>query len=151
MAEVTAKINKAGMTRFLNKTVQPYLEKKAREIAAEAVKAAPNATGELAQSISVRKAPRGGVEIQVTAPHAGFVHYGTGPQHQPTARPNYYPKLRRRGLILWAESKGANPHQVASGIAKNGTPANPFLQESIEKVLGKFQFKWITRDVGTAG
>lgn len=147
MAEVTVKINKAALGRFLNKQVQPFLAKKAREVVAEAMKSAPNATGELQSSMSVKNGPRGSVEIIVNAPHAGFVHSGTGPQHQPTPRPPYFPKVRRRGLILWSESKGANPYQVAAGIAKNGTPANPFLSDSLEKVLGRYQYKWISRDI----
>lgn len=146
MAQV--QINVAAFNRFLNKTVQPYLQKKAEEVAEEARKRAPaGATNELKSSISVEAGPRGSVRVKVEAEHAGFVHQGTGPQHQPNPRPPYFPKLRRRGLILWSEAKGADPYAVAHGIAANGTPANPFLEESLEKVLGRFNFKWIRRDI----
>ena len=146
MAQV--QINVAAFNKFLNRTVQPYLQKKAEEVADEARKRAPSgATNDLKSSISVEKGARGSVRVKVEADHAGFVHQGTGPQHQPNPHPPYFPKLRRRGLILWSESKTANPYQVAQGIAANGTPANPFLEESLEKVLGRFNFKWIRRDI----
>lgn len=148
MAEFNVKVNISALNKFMSRTVQPYLLKKANEVAVEARRRAPSgATGELQDSITVKKGPRGSVTIEATAPHAGFVHQGTGPQHQPNARPPYFPKLRRRGLILWSESKSVNPYQVAHGIAANGTPANPFMEESLAKVLGRFNFKWIRRDL----
>lgn len=144
---VIVKVNRGAYNSFLNKIVQPYLAKQAREIAAEAQRNAPVGTGELRSSIQVTKGERGGVKIQVNAPHAGYVHEGTGPQHQPSPRANYFPKLRRRGLILWSESKSLNPYAVAHGIAANGTPANPFLTDALEKVLGRYNFRWIRREV----
>lgn len=146
MADV--QVNISALKKFLNKTVQPYLLKKAEEIAEEARKKAPHgATGELANSITVGPGLNNSVAIKVGADHAGFVHEGTGPQHQPSPRSTYYPKLRRRGLILWSDSKSVNPSEVAHGISIGGTPANPFLTDSIEKVLGRFNFKWIKREI----
>lgn len=145
MADV--KINIDAFNRFLNRTVQPYLRKKAEEIAEEARKRAPvGATSDLANSISVTNGPRGSVRVHVGADYSGFVHEGTGPQAR-SPRPQYYPKLRRRGLILWSESKSVNPYQIAHGISQKGTKPNPFLEESIEKVLGRFNFKWIRREI----
>lgn len=143
---VTVKINAGALNRFFERPVKPYLLKKAREVAEEAKRNTPTSTGELRTSIRV-ESEGSKVFVKVTAPHAGFVHEGTGPQHQPSPRANYYPKLRRRGLILWSESKQLNPYQVAHGIQANGTPANPFLTDALEKVLGRYQFKWIRREV----
>lgn len=146
MAKV--QINVSALNRFISRQVEPYLLKKAKEIADEARGRAPKATGELATSITVgRGTKKGSVVIKVDAPHAGFVHQGTGPQHQPSPRAPYYPKLRRRGLILWSESKAVNPYEVAHGISQKGTPPNPFLEESIAKVLGRFNFKWIRTQI----
>lgn len=140
--------NTAAYNRFLNRVVQPYLFKKAEEIAKEAKNAAPaGATNDLRDSIRVEKNNSGGATVKVEAGHAGFVHQGTGPQHQPNPNPPYFPKLRRRGLIAWSESKNANPYKVAAGISNSGTPANPFLEESIAKVLSRFQFRWIRKDL----
>lgn len=144
---VRVKINRGAYNSFLSQVVQPYLVKQAREIAEEARKNAPVGTGELKSSIAVQKKGRGGAEIQVNAPHAAYVHEGTGPQHIPAPRNNYFPRLRRRGLILWSESKALNPYAVAHGVQAKGTPANPFLSEALEKVLGRYDFKWIRRDI----
>ncbi len=142
------KVNIVALNRFMSRVVQPYLLKKAEDIAEEARRLAPvGATNDLRDSIEVRPIGNGGVQIRVNAPHAGFVEYGTGPQANPPRAP-YYPKLRRRGLILWSESKGLNPGAVASSIAVKGTPANPFFEESITRVLGRFNFRWIRRDLG---
>lgn len=143
------RINRVGLDRFLNRTVQPYLRRKAEEIADEARRTAPlGATGELRNSISVIPGAGGNVQIRISADHAGFVTYGTGPQAIPP-RPAYFPKLRRRGLILWSDSKGLNPYAVARGIAAHGTAPNPFFEESIQRVLGKFNFRWINRNIET--
>lgn len=139
--------NVGAMNRFFNRVVQPYLRKIAEEIADEARRSAPvGATGDLANSITVTPGARGRVKVEVSAPHAGFVVHGTGPQGSPPRAP-YYPKLRRRGLILWSDSKGLNPHAVAHGIAQKGTAPNPFFEESIAKVLSKYDFRWIRRDL----
>jgi hypothetical protein len=141
------KMNLAAMNRFLSRTVQPYLRQKAEEIADEARRRAPRgATGALQNSISVGLGPKGSVQIRVSADYAGFVHEGTGPQATPP-RAAYYPKLRRRGLILWSDSKNLNPQAVAHGISQRGTSPNPFLTESVEVVLNRFNFKWIRRDL----
>lgn len=146
MAKVT--VNISALNQFMSRTVQPYLVKKAEEIAAEAKANAPvGATGDLKNSIHVERTPGGGVSVKVDAPYAEAVHQGTGPRHIPNAQPAYYPRVRKRGLILWADSKGANLYKVAHGISKNGTPANPFLEEAIQKVLRGFQFRWINKDL----
>lgn len=143
-------INVGALNNFVSRTVQPYLFHKAEEIANEARAAAPSGgSGELKGSIHVERDPKGGAKILVSAPYAGFVHQGTGPGHIPNARPAYFPKVRKRGLILWADSRNANPYKVAAGIAKNGTQANPFLEESIRKVLQGFQFRWIKTDINS--
>lgn len=147
MAEV--KVNIAAFNRFLNQQVQPYLMKKAEEIAQEArINAPVGATGDLRSSINVKRGAKGSVTVNVDADHAGYVHQGTGPQANPPQAP-YFPRVRRRGLILWSDSKGLNPYQVAHGIAANGTPANPFLEQAIQKVLSGFKFRWIKRDLET--
>lgn len=140
------KIDLGALNRFINRTVQPYLRNKAEEIAEEARRSAPTGgSNDLKNSISVKEGPKGSVRVEVNAPYAGFVTQGTGPQANPPQAP-YYPKLRRRGLILWSDAKNVNPHAVAHGISVNGTPPNPFFEESISKVLGRFEFRWITRD-----
>ncbi len=140
-------INTYALNRFISRVVQPYLLEKAEEIANEARKNAPvGATGDLRESITVSPLPRGGVQIRVGAPYAGYITHGTGPQGNPPRAP-YYPKLRRRGLILWSESKGLNPGAVAHGISVNGTPPNPFFEESVTRILSRFNFKWIRRDL----
>lgn len=141
-------VNVGALNDFLSRTVQPYLTQKAQEIANTARETAPvGATGDLRSSIHVERKPRGGVSIVADAPHAGFVHQGTGPGHIPDARPSYFPRVRKRGLILWADNKGVNPYKVAAGIARNGTPANPFLEEAIQNTLRGFQFRWIKTDL----
>lgn len=141
------KINISAMNRFLNRTVQPYLRKKADEIAEEARHRAPlGATGDLRNSITVLPGVNGSVTIYVGADYAGFVHQGTGPQANPPRAP-YFPRLRRRGLILWSEAKGLNSYNVARGISQHGTAPNPFLEESIQKVLGQYNFKWINKSI----
>lgn len=144
----TIQVNVAALNRYMNRVVQPYLMRKAQEIANEARAKAPNATGELQNSITVERGDKASATVKVNAPHAGFVHQGTGPQHQPNPRAKYYPKIRGgRSLILWAMTKGLDPYKVAHGISQKGTPANPFLEESIAKVLGKFQFRWVRKDL----
>jgi len=145
MAEI--KVNITALNRFLNGVVQPYLKNKAEEIVKEAQQNVHSASGELKSSMRVEPGDKGSVRIVVDAPYAGFVHEGTGPQHQPSPNPPYFPRLRRSGLILWAEEKGLNPYKVAQGIAKNGTPANPFLSDALAQVLGKYKFKWIKKDL----
>lgn len=140
-------INVGALNRFINRTVQPYLRSKADEIAAEARRTAPTgATNNLKNSIVVRTGPNGSARVEVQADYAGYVTQGTGPQGTPPQSP-YYPKLRRRGLILWSDSKGVSPYAVAHGIAANGTPANPFFEEAIATVLNRFNFRWIRRDL----
>lgn len=147
MAGVQVRINATGYARFISGAVQPYLMKKGREIAQEAINRAPQNTGALKESITVTPHIGGGATVKVSAPYAGFVETGTGPA---AGRPQYYPKLRRSGLILWAESKGANPYAVARGISRSGTQPNPFFEQSVEAVLRKYQFKWINRTITNA-
>lgn len=148
MAQVI--INVGVLNAFLSRTVQPYLAGKAEEIANEARATAPEgATGELKGSIHVERGINGSVSVKVDAPHAGFVHQGTGPGHIPNAHPSYYPKVRKRGLVFWADSKGANPYKVAAGISKNGTKANPFLEAAIQTVLGRQRFRWIKTELNS--
>lgn len=140
------KLDLVAFRRFLNKTVQPYLLNKAEEIAQEARRRAPvGATSQLRNSIRVEPGPNGGARISITADYAAYVVDGTGPQATPP-RPQYYPKLRRRGLIMWSNSKNLNPYQVAHGISQKGTKPNPFLEESVAAVLKKYDFRWIRRE-----
>jgi hypothetical protein len=142
-------VNISALNNFINRTVQPYLVGKAEEIANEARTLAPTgATGELRNSINVERIANGGVSVRVDAPYAEAVHQGTGAGHIPDARPNYFPRVRKRGLILWADSRNLNPYAVAAGISKHGTKANPFLENAVQKVLGRFQFRWIKKDFG---
>lgn len=146
MSEV--RINMAAYRNFLNRSVQPYLMKKAEEIAQEARNNVPvGATSELKNSVHVDRLPNGGASVKVSAPHASAVHDGTGPGHVPDPRPAYFPRVRKRGLVIWSENKNLNPYKVAHGISKRGTPANPFLADAIEKVLGRSRFRWISRDL----
>lgn len=137
-----AKLNVKNLDRWLNGgsgQVQPFLKNLAHQIEHQARINAPKDTGRLEQSIHARLNRRlslnRGVVIVANAPYARYVHEGTGPQHRPEPRPNYYPKLRRRGLILWSENKRLNPYAVAAGIAANGTPAVPFLSDAVNKVV----------------
>lgn len=136
-----------SLNRFLNKVVQPYLLKKAEEIAEEARRNAPiGATSDLRNNITVSPGANGGVKISLNSDHAGFVTQGTGPQANPPRAP-YYPRLRRRGLIAWSDSVNLNPYKVAHGISQKGTKPNPFFEESIASVLNRFDFKWIRKDL----
>lgn len=146
---MAVQVNLSALTRFLNGPVQKFLREKAEEIADQARKTAPvGATSDLRNSISVSPGARGKVQIRVNADHAGFVTYGTGPQATPP-QPAYFPKVRRRGLILWSDSKGLNPYAVARGISRNGTPPNSYFEDSIERILGRLRFKWINRNLET--
>lgn len=139
-------INIGSVNKFLNKTVQPYLRKKAEEIAVEARNTAPiGATSALRDSIIVTTGAKGSVKVSVTAPYAGFVSEGTGPAAI-SPRAAYYPRLRRRGLILWSDSKNLNPYKVAHGISIHGTPPNPYFENAITSVLGPLGFRWIKKD-----
>lgn len=133
--------------RFINRVVQPYLRSKAEEIAAEARRNAPvGATNQLRNSISVTPLENGRVRISVGADHAGYVTQGTGPGATPP-RPAYFPRLRRRGLILWSDAKNANPGAVAHGISVKGTPANSYFEDSIQKILSRLDFRWFNKDL----
>jgi len=144
---INVHINVGAFNRFLNRTVQPYLRNKAEDIANEARRTAPvGATNELRNSIVVRPGPKGGARVEVQAPYAGYVTEGTGPQANPP-QASYYPRLRRRGLILWSESKNLNPGAVAKGIAAHGTPPNPFFENAIASVLNRYNFRWIRKDL----
>lgn len=148
MASQPVHINIAAYHRLITRVVQPYLMKKGHEIAKAAGQNAPvGATGDLAQSIVVQAGEKGGATVKVNAPHAGFVHQGTGPQHVPDPRSPYFPRLRSRGLILWSMTKGLDPFKVAQGISQSGTPPTPFLANAIETVLGRFRFRWIKKDL----
>jgi hypothetical protein len=145
--QATVHINVGALNRFINRTVQPYLRTKAEEIASEARRRAPvGATDNLKNSIVVRQGFNGGVRVEVQADYAGYVSQGTGPRANP-AQANYYPRLRRRGLILWSDSKNVSPYAVAKGIAAHGTPANPFFEEAIATVLNRYNFRWIRKDL----
>lgn len=142
------RINVSALNSFINHTVQPYLLKKAEEIANEARTTAPSgATGDLKNSIHVERTARGGVSVKADAPYAGFVHQGTGSGHIPDARPAYFPQVRKRGLVVWADARSVNPYKVAHGIARSGTAANPFLEDAVQKVLSGFQFRWIKKEI----
>lgn len=148
MAQVS--VNIGALNSFLNNTVQPYLLKQAQEIAEEARRLAPEgATGDLKGNIRVERTfgSKGGVTVKADSPHAGFVHQGTGPGHIPNPRPNYFPGIRKRGLVIWSDSKGLNPYTVAKGIFVHGTPAKPFLEDAVQNVLGKFKFRWINKEI----
>ncbi len=144
----TVRVNLSALNNYISRVVQPYLLRKAEDIARVAKTEAPRSSGNLANSIIVEKSPKGGAIVRVKAGHAGFVHQGTGPQHVPGARAPYYPRVSA-SLIRWAMTKGLNPYAVAHGISNNGTPANPFLERAIEQVLGSFKFRWIRRDLNT--
>lgn len=140
-------VNIAGLNRFLSLSVQPFLLRKAQEIADEARVLAPVGTGELRNSITVERGPKFSAVVRVRADYAGFVHQGTGPGHIPNPQPAYFPRVRKRGIIVWADSKGLNPYAVAHGISQKGTQANPFLEEAIQKILGRNNFRWIKKDI----
>ena len=141
------RVNLSAYNNFINQTVQPYLLKKANEIANEAKSNAPEGSGELKNSIVVERKLGGRVSIEVKAPHAGFVHQGTGPGHVPNPRPNYIPALRSKGLIRWAAQKGLNPYAIAHGITQHGTESNPFLERAIVNRLGSLKFRWIKKEL----
>lgn len=144
---VNVHINVGAFNRFLNRTVQPYLRSKADLIASEARRTAPvGATNELRNSIVVRQGSNGSVRVEVQANYAGYVTEGTGPQALSPKAP-YYPKLRRRGLILWSDSKNLNAGAVAKSISTQGTPPNPFFENSIATVLNRYNFRWIRKDL----
>lgn len=144
---VQVRVNLVAFNKFLNRTVQPYLRARAEEIADEARRTAPiGATGDLRNSIRVLPGANGEVTIKVEAPHAVYVSEGTGPQAN-SPKPPYYPRLRRRGLILWSNSKNLNAHAVAKGISQHGTPPNPFFEEAVQKILGRYNFQWIRKDL----
>ncbi len=149
MAQI--QVNISAFNKILNTTARPFLLQKAREIADEARSLAPvGATGDLKNNITVEIGEGNSIVVKVSTEYAGFVHQGTGSQHIPDPRANYYPGIRKSGLIMWSASKGVNPYKIAHGISIAGTKPNPFLSEAIEKVLGKFSFRWISREIKEA-
>jgi len=142
------KVNLSAFNSYVSRVVQPFLVQKAEEIARIARQEAPKSSGDLANSITVERGPKGSAVVRVHSPHAGYVHQGTGPHHTPSPRAPYYPRVSA-GLLRWAMTKGLNPYAVAKGISTAGTPANPFLETAIEQVLGKYKFKWIRKDLNT--
>lgn len=145
---VDVKVNVSAFNGILARLVRPYLLRQAEQIATRARQLAPQASGDLVASIHVEPTTIGAAVV-VTAPHAGYVEMGTGLFHTPDARSAYFPALRPRGLILWAQRKGLDPFLVARGIARRGgTQPKPYLEPAVQQILGKFRFRWIRRDVG---
>ena len=142
-----ATFNVSAFNRFLERgPVKEFLVRKAEEIAQEARANAPHATGELANSITVSRTDKG-ARIDVNAGHAGYVHQGTGVFHQPAPRNRYWPRLSN-SLRSWAEHKDLSPRAVQRGIGqRGGTPAQPFLADAVEKVLGRLRFRWISKEL----
>jgi len=101
----------------------------ADEVANAARRRAPHDTGRLAGSIRARVGGRGGSlqgVVEATAPHARWVHDGTGiygPRHR---------AIQSRGrLMAW---RGNGEDVFARRV--RGMPPNPFLKDAAEAVIG---------------
>jgi len=114
------------------------LKEVAEKIAEAAREMAPKAFGDLIESIVVEEHPTW-VAVLVKAPYGGYVEFGTKP---------HWPPLE--AVRAWAELKGWTAEEIQAGIAKKGTPAQPFFIPAWEKYedevpvafRGKIQKLW---------
>lgn len=102
----------------------------AENVAKRARQLVPRRSNELAQSIRTRVLRHGNSymgEVEATAPHALFVHDGTGlwgPRHD-------YIRPRRAKMLHWVDYGGA--HVYASKV--RGVPPRPFLVWALQDEL----------------
>ena len=80
-------------------------------------------TGLLRASVSFRFMNRLKVRIAPAQKYAKYVEYGTRPHH-----------VSPEHLEGWAHRHGISPYAVAKSIAKKGTKAHPFVDETFAKV-----------------
>lgn len=72
-----------------------------------------------------------------------YVEEGTGPQHLPDARPQFWPKIEP--LKEWVQIKPGVPkdsafaYAVRGKIHASGTTAQPFLEPAKDEVLNRFE------------
>ena len=72
-----------------------------------------------------------------------YLEEGTGPQHTPDARPQYWPKVEP--IREWVSVKPGVPkdeafvHAVVGKIHASGTTAQPFLTPAKEEALTRFE------------
>jgi len=110
-------------------------------LAQEMKRQAPAATGQLRESIEVRKASKFSFTIGARAPHAKFVEQGRSAGA--TA-----PPLRGTRFRRWLSSKGIGPRwqfAVARSIGRKGIPPRPFQQRAFELLQGKM-FRELIKD-----
>lgn len=107
---------------------------------------APKAEGTLSRMIQRRRAAVFVQEIVASAPHARFVEKGTG-TYGPEKRPSGLRMLPDSGvaaIALWIQRRGIVPRSpgitpeqlpwiIARKIARDGTPAQPFMEPALEK------------------
>jgi hypothetical protein len=91
---------------------------------------APTDTGKLRQSVRYRRTAKGG-RIDVTAPHAAFLEYGTRP-HKPPIAPLKRWAMRRLGLSE-KEAYGV-ARAIQLKIAVSGTKPRFFVKRSRVKI-----------------
>lgn len=114
-----------------------YLETTADLIAEEGKRAAPVDLGKMRDSHTwsvdsaiVPKFAR--VDVNATskqgAPYPIFVHEGTRPHFPPI-----------EAITPWAERHGIPPYALALSIARKGTRANPWLRETVERIMPRLK------------
>jgi hypothetical protein len=71
------RVNLSALNSYVSRVVQPFLVQKAEEIARVAREEAPKSSGDLADSVSVERGPKGRAIFRVSAIYACFVHLCT--------------------------------------------------------------------------
>ena len=124
--ETIAKMDAYGNRK--EQAIKNIVKESALNIEATAKKRAPVDTGRLRSSINSNFTNDGyTAEVIAATFYAIYVEYGTSPHFPPVA-----------ALRGWAKRHGANPWAVARGIARRGTPAQPFLYPSFMQEKPRF-------------
>jgi HK97 gp10 family phage protein len=124
------KANAIAYKEEKQKAIQAIVAESALTIQNNARTRAPVDTGRLRSSISSNFLDDGYVaEIIAATFYAGFVEWGTSPHFPPPS-----------ALSGWARRHGMAGKEfvIARGIAKKGTPAQPFLFPAFEQERNKF-------------
>lgn len=84
---------------------------------------APVFRGKLRESVKARL-HRGELFVEVGAPYASFVNFGTRPHFPPV-----------RAITPWAQAHGIEPWALAVHISRHGTKANPFIDRAFKRLI----------------
>lgn len=113
--------NFASSPQITAKAIDKAIKKSIFTLLINAKKAAPRDQGFLRDNFVTEFSLLLGV-LNNTAPYAVYVHEGTRPHWPPMD-----------AITPWANRHGIPPFLVARSIAKKGTKAQPFFQDSIEE------------------